>query len=50
MATSPDGCVLSPVAGAVSLYTPVAGEHGCESAVALVLAGGFLVNSWLATV
>ena len=34
MATSPDGCVLSPGFDAVSLYAPVAGEHGLEGAVA----------------
>ena len=34
MATSPDGCVLSPVFEAVSLCAPVAGEHGWEGAVA----------------
>ena len=36
MATSPDGYVLPPVSEAVSLCTPVAGEHGREGAVALV--------------
>ena len=34
MATSPDGSVLSPVFEAVSLSTPVVGEHGWEGAVA----------------
>ena len=34
MATSPDGCVLSPLSEAVSLCTPVAGEHGWEGTVA----------------
>ena len=34
MATSPDGCVLSPVFKAVSLCAPVAGELGREGAVA----------------
>ena len=33
MATSPDGCVLSPLSEAVSLWAPVAGEHGWEGAV-----------------
>ena len=36
MATSPDGCVLSPVFEAVSLHVPVAGEHGWEGAALLV--------------
>ena len=36
MATSPDGPVLPPVTKAVSLCTPVAGEHGQEGAVAPV--------------
>ena len=35
-AISPDGFVLTPVAEAVSLYTPVAGEHGWKGAVASV--------------
>ena len=34
MATSPDGCMLTPVFKAVSLGAPVAGEHGWEVAVA----------------
>ena len=34
MATSPDGWVLSPVFGAVTLCAPVAGEHRWEGAVA----------------
>ena len=46
-APSPDSYVLpSPVSEAVSLLTPVAGEHEQVGA----LACGFLVNSWLATV
>ena len=35
-ATSPHGCVLPPVSETVSLWTPVAGEHGWEVAVALM--------------
>ena len=50
MATSPDGCELSPVFEAVSLCAPVAGEHGWEGAVAPCPACGSLVNSWLAIV
>ena len=34
MATSLDGCVLSPVFKEVSLCASVAGEHGWEGAVA----------------
>ena len=34
MATSPDGYVLPPVSETVSRYTPIAGEHGWEGAVA----------------
>ena len=34
MATSLDGCVLSPVSEEVSLCAPVAGEHGWVGAVA----------------
>ena len=34
MASSPDSLVLSPVSEAVSLYSPVTGEHGWEGAVA----------------
>lgn len=36
VATSPKGCMLPPVSKIVSLYTPVAGEHGREGAAALV--------------
>ena len=34
MATGPGGQVLPPLSKAVSLYAPVAGEHGGEHAVA----------------
>ena len=35
MATSPGGSMLPPVSEAVSLCTPVAGEHGWEGAGSL---------------
>ena len=48
MATSPDGCVLSPVFEAVSLGAPAAGEHGWKGAVApcpaLLVPGQWLVG------
>ena len=50
MATSPDGYVLSPVFEAVSLWEPVAGEHGWEGAVAPCPACSPLADGWLATV
>ena len=51
MATSPDSCVLSPVFKAVSLFAPVAGEHGWEGAVApcpaLLVSGQQLVGHYV---
>ena len=45
MVTIPDSSVLPAGADAVSLCSPVAGEHGCDSAVALMPCFGSLIKS-----
>ena len=50
MATSPDGCLQSPVFKAVSLCAPVSGEHGWEDGVVPCPAFSSLTDGCLATV